>query len=182
MTIQEFVLTVTEFEQFITQPENKDQRFELIYGTVVKKMAPTQEHGFVASNISAEIRAHVKPRNLGKVSVETSHKAQDDEYNYRIPDVSFVQGEGLVKRGAMPHMPAIAIEIKSPDDTYTEMREKANYYLSNGAQLVWLIFPEKQRVEVHAHEQAVITLEADDTLTGGDVLPDFALVVSEIFE
>ncbi|MEL6270460.1 MAG: Uma2 family endonuclease [Chloroflexota bacterium] len=181
MTIQEFVYTLPEFETLLRQPENNNRSIELIHGTVVEKMAPTQEHGYIAANVSGELRAHVKPRDLGRVSVETAHTSTDDTYNYRIPDVSFVSGDALTKQGAVPHMPDLAVEIKSPDDSYAELREKANYYLTNGAKLVWLIFPDKQRVEVHTPDE-VTTLEADDTLDGGDVLPDFKIAVSVLFD
>ncbi len=181
MTIQEFVMTAEAFETFLRERPNDDRRFELIHGTVVEKMSPTQEHGFVALNIGAELRNHAKNTAIGSASVETAHKSQDDDYNYRIPDVSFVTEGELVKQGAVPRMPALAVEIKSPDDTFAELREKANYYLTHGAKLVWLVFPGKQRVEVHAAGQAVVTLEADDTLTGGNVLTGFAITVRELF-
>ncbi len=181
MSIQEIVSTIAAFEAFIRRPEHTHRRYELIHGTIVERMAPTQEHGFIAVNISSELRAYVKANSLGRVSVETAHTAPNDDYNVRIPDVSFISGEGLVKQGAVPTMPDLAVEIKSPDDTYAELREKANYYLSNGAKLVWLVYPQPQRVEVYAVGRPVATLEAGDTLTGGAVLPGFSITVADLF-
>lgn len=78
-------------------------------------------------------------------------------------------------------MPDLAIEVKSPDDSLLKMREKAIYDLTNGARLVWLAFPEKRQLEVHSAEAAIQTLNAEDILEGGDVLPGFVIPVSDLF-
>jgi len=77
-------------------------------------------------------------------------------------------------------MPDLCVEIQSPDDSLKLMREKADFYLANGSRLVWLVYPSKQLIEVWtATEQAILKLE--DTLTGGDVLPGFAVPVKRFF-
>jgi len=78
-------------------------------------------------------------------------------------------------------MPDFAIEIKSPDDTYTLMREKATYYLQHGTRLVWLVYPDKRMVEVYQAGADIAFFLMGDTLTGGDLLPDFRLPVADIF-
>ncbi|RMF82539.1 MAG: Uma2 family endonuclease, partial [Chloroflexi bacterium] len=71
---------------------------------------------------------------------------------------------------------------KSPDDSITGLREKAQYYLRNGARMVWLVFPKQRIVEIYRPEHDVEILTADDTLDGGDVLPGFSLAVRDIFD
>jgi hypothetical protein len=44
------------------------------------------------------------------------------------------------------------------------------------------VFPEARRVEVYDGEADVVTLGEEDTLTGGALLPGFALPVRNIFE
>ena len=80
-------------------------------------------------------------------------------------------------------MPDLAVEVQSPDDYPKEMREKAAYYLANGSRMVWLIFTGKRsrRIEIHRRDQPVQTLNIDDILDGGDVLPDFKVVVKDLF-
>jgi Uma2 family endonuclease len=55
---QEKLYTVDEFETFIARPEHADRLFELINGEIVEKM-PTQRHGVVTVNISAELKNDV---------------------------------------------------------------------------------------------------------------------------
>ena len=77
-------------------------------------------------------------------------------------------------------MPDLAIEVKSPDDSNTELREKALFYLKNGTRVVILAFPAQRRLEIYS-EAAVETLNINDTFDGSDVLPDFSLAVRDIF-
>ena len=45
-------------------------------------------------------------------------------------------------------MPDLAVEIKSPSNTLTELRGKAAIYLRRETQLVWIVIPERKAVEV----------------------------------
>ena len=82
----------------------------------------------------------------------------------------------------MPVFPDLAAEVQSPSNSLRDMRDKADLYLRNGSQLVWLVFPDDKRIEVHAADGTVTTLGINDTLTGGDVLPDFTLQLRRIFD
>jgi hypothetical protein len=55
------------------------------------------------------------------------------------------------------------------------------YYLANGSRLVWLIYPNYRLVEVYRLAADVEILGEEDSLTGGDVLPGFALPAREVF-
>lgn len=173
--------TVEEFEHFLRQPENQDRLFEFIHGEIVEKM-PTEEHGYIAGIFVTRLNNHVLPRRLGIVAVETRYRKPQDTRNSRMPDVSFRVGHGpLVREGAVPRMPDLAIEIQSPDDPIKAMREKAAYYLANGTQLVWLVFTRRRYLEVYRPGAEMEVLFGSDVLDGGDLLPGFSLPVAEIF-
>lgn len=87
----------------------------------------------------------------------------------------------MVEVGAIPTMPDLAIEIASPTDSPLAMREKALYYLKYGSKLVWLLFPRQKQIEVHTSE-SIHTLNLEDTLDGGNVLPGFSLPLKDIFK
>jgi Uma2 family endonuclease len=174
-------ITVKEFEAFLHLPENRDRLLELIHGRIVEKM-PTEEHGTIALTLGSVIRAYVKQHQLGRVGVEIRHGLSKDQLNSRMPDVSFISGKrAVVTEGAVPQMPDFAIEVRSPDDSIKAMREKAHYYLANGAALVWLVFPHKRYVEVYTPDHEMEVCFGDDRLTGGDVLSGFSMAVTEIF-
>lgn len=174
-------ITVEAFERLLRLPENRDRLLELIDGKIVEKM-PTEEHGFIAAILATLLNNFVLPRKLGIVAVEARHRIPTDRRNSRLPDVSFRYGNGpLVREGAVPRMPDLAIEIQSPDDTVKAMREKAAYYLANGVRLVWLIFPQKRYVEVYRPCAEMEIFFGRDLLDGGDLLPGFTLPVQELF-
>jgi Uma2 family endonuclease len=176
--------TVEEFEAFADAPENADRLFELIDGEIVEKV-PTELHAVIAARISGELYIYLKLNpSAGRIAVEPRHKMPNDAHNSRLPDVAFTSAERalpIVKRGSVPQMPDLAIEIKSPDDSYTRMRKKAEYYLANGVRLVWLVFPEKQFVEVYRPDMDLDIKMLNETLDGADVLPGFTLAVKDIF-
>lgn len=78
-------------------------------------------------------------------------------------------------------MPDVIVEIMSPDESIDELREKAKYYLKNGARLVILTFPKQKIVEVCRLDAPTEMLTVEDTLEGYDVLPGFALPVAKLF-
>jgi len=181
MVIQNRLYTVDEFEAFLALPENKERRFELINGEIVEKV-PSEEHGIIVLRIGSKLLIFVDLHNLGRVAVEVRHRIPGDDHNARLPDISYRRDTSVpvVRQGSVPVMPDLAVEVKSPDDSYRELRDKADYYLTNGLRMVWLVYPEKRLVEVLTPDDVDI-LTIDDTLDGGDVLPGFSLPVKEIF-
>jgi Uma2 family endonuclease len=175
--------TADEFERFIALPENAERRFQLIHGEIVE-MSPSERHGMIAANITTALTMYVRQHRLGRVAVEPRHRASEDAYNVRLPDVAFTSAERalpVVEHGAVPQMPDLAIEIKSPDDTYKQMRETAAYYLANGARMVWLVYPEQRLVEVYHADADIQILTENDAIEGGALLPGFILPVVEVF-
>lgn len=180
--LQTRLATVDEFELMAALPANRDRRLELIHGEIVEKAMPTELHGIIVANLIAALWNAIKAVGRGRVGAEIRNRMPGDEHNARQPDVSVYADETrpIIQRGPVPHMPDIAAEVKSPDDSYKLMREKADYYLANGSRIVWLIFPEDRTVEIH--EPGIMrAVSEDDLLDGGEVLPGFALPVRELF-
>lgn len=177
---RERLYTTAEFETFIAQPANADRLFELIDGEIVEKM-PTEEHGELALIFGGKLRDFAVKHRLGRVGVEVRHRLPDDNTNSRLPDISFIAGQRKrVTQGSVPHMPDLAVEIKSPDDTYKALRERAAYYLVNGTQMFIILDPPKKQLIVLTPD-AEQTLGEGDVFDGGTVLPGFMLPVRGTF-
>jgi Uma2 family endonuclease len=181
MSAQHTLVTVEAFEQFLAKHPNG--LYELVHGEIVAKV-PTQEHAKIAGILIGELYIYLKqhPEIKAHVEPEVRYRPQDDVHNDRIPDVSVHCTElPPVQRGAVLGMPDIAVEIKSPDETYVSMREKAHFYLENGCKMVWLVYPEKRIVEVYEAEKDLDLLVSGDILSGGAVLPGLALALDALF-
>jgi Uma2 family endonuclease len=178
-------LSAEEFERWCEAPPHHERLLELIGGEVYEKM-PSELHGTIAANVITELRTFSKQHQLGRVTTEARYRPAGDDYNSRLPDVAFMSKERMgatpLEQGSVPHLPDLCVEIKSPTDSYRLMRSKAEYYLEHGVRLVWLIFPEKQLVEVYRPGLDLELLTAADTLHGYDVLTGFALPVQALFE
>ncbi len=174
-------MTVQEFKAFIRRPENVNRRFELIDGEIVEKV-PTFLHAKIQGLIITLLNLFLFDHPIAHVLPEIEVVLPDDNDNERVPDVGVVLAKGHVlepNRG-LDFVPELVVEIQSPSQSDAFMRRKADYFLANGARIVWIVYPRLKLVEVLAREDRVL-LGIDDTLTGGDVLPGFTCPVSRIF-
>lgn len=181
MALQSTRVSMQQYEQFIAQPENTDRLFELIHGEIVEKM-PSQLHALIAHILNGFLFNYLRVNPIAWAFSEVRSRVPSDNDNSRIPDISVVLKAGRTFEGDEPlsHLPDIAIEIQSPDQSDKLMTDKAAYYLANGSRLVWLIYPKNKLGEVLTTDSRAL-LSIDDTLDGGDILPGFTLPVRELF-
>ena len=173
-------ITLEQYDNFLKLPENVGRRFELIRGEIIEKM-PTQLHAYVIQMLSGFLFVFLRQHPLGYALIEARYRVPNGA-NDLIPDLSFVaQGRGpLVRTGPAPYLPDLAVEAQSDGQSERFMLDKALLYLENGTRMVWIIYPVRQLVEVLTpNDRQLLTL--DDTLTGGDVLPDFSVAVRDLF-
>jgi Uma2 family endonuclease len=177
------LIDADEFEQFIARPENRDRNFELIDGVIVEKTMPTEEHAHIVGLITYLLAGYALAHGLGIPGPESRIRLPEHLRNVRQPDLSMVLdgSRPLIKRGPSLTMPDVIVEVKSPDDGYEMMREKARFYVENGAKLVWLVFPRPKAVEVYRPDQPLDILGVEDMLDGYDVLPGFSQPVRSLF-
>jgi Uma2 family endonuclease len=183
MTARDKLYTLQDFETFIALPENRDRHFELIHGEIIEKAMPTEEHGLIVTRLVIEIGIYLKQHPIGRLGVEIQQHPAEDDSNVRQPDITFSLNttRPVVKKGFVPELADLIVEVKSPNDTYAGMRAKAAYYIEHGAKLVWLVYPEKELVEVYRPHADIEILTGKDTLSGDEVLPNFTLIIQDIF-
>jgi Uma2 family endonuclease len=163
-----------------------DERRELVKGEL-RTMAPAGfEHGAVIMKLSVRLAQHVSANRLGLVlGAETGFLLSRHPDTVRGADVAFVSTPRLPKgplpTSYFPGSPDLAVEVVSPNDTLVEVEDKVDDYLAAGTRLVWVVNPRRKTVTVHRPQTAPTMLRETDTLTGDDVVPDFACPVAEIF-
>lgn len=182
MDIQHRTITLEEYHAICDLPENADKILELIDGEIVEKM-PSYEPSNIAGWIVTFINMHLLVNPIGSTTTsDVGYVLSEDRV--LIPDVGYISNE---HRGDKPKRevlapPDLAIEIKSPSDSKRALRRKAEKYLENGTQLVWIVFPEEREIEVYSlTDEDVRTVGLDGVLDGGSVLPGFTLPVANIF-
>ncbi len=80
-----------------------------------------------------------------------------------------------------PLCPDFVVELRSKNDTISELQKKMKEYQSNGARLGWLIDTKNQKVEIYRQNQEVEILENPNSLSGENVLPGFILDLTEVW-
>ncbi len=117
---------------------------EYIDGELKEKPGPTLLHGIVQMILGSWFLSH---RKEWGTLVAGDTRTQVGETHVRLPDVVVVRrGEGA--RGTLVKAPLVAIEILSPTDSYTDLRERASDLRAMGTENVWLLDPERRTAEV----------------------------------
>jgi Uma2 family endonuclease len=152
---------------------------------------PTFEHGIICINISSEIRAFSKGKNLGRVVDSTPEyrflEATDKKKKSgKQPDVSFVRQEKLPGRfRSYPDVaPDLAVEVVSPTDRPYEIEAKIKQYQEAGVSLIWIVHPYSRSVDVYKRETGfkTQTFTEEEEISGETVIPGFTLKLSDIFD
>jgi Uma2 family endonuclease len=181
MLIDERTYSLEEYEAYVAA--HPDELLELINGRIVEKVT-SEEHGHIVINIGSALKTWQRANSIkGFYSTEASHRRPNDKKNSLRPDVSFrFTDETISTSSTVMQMPDFAVEVKSPGNGYDELREKSLFYLANGARLVWLVYPTKRMIEVRFADKSSEFFLENDELDGGEVLPNFKMRVSEIFD
>jgi Uma2 family endonuclease len=72
------------------------------------------------------------------------------------------------------------VEVLSPANNDAQIAIKLRHYLAAGT-TVWVFDPDERTVSVHRPSGETRTLNADEALDGGDLLPGFALRLADVF-
>jgi Uma2 family endonuclease len=170
-------------EELLTMPDGS--RYDLIDGNLVER-GMGAEAGLVGATI-IQLLEYVHANNLGFVYTS------DCGYQIfvgrpkrvRFPDCSFIaRGRLPDDRTPTGHIripPDLVVEVVSPNDPAYEVEEKIEEYLEAGVKLLWVVYPNTQRVWVVRLNGAVSRLGVDDELTGDDVIPGFTCRVAQLF-
>lgn len=180
--------TVTEpitADDLMRLPDNGD-RLELVRGEVVRMPPPGAFHGTFGSNLLEMLAPFVRSRRLGICNSEAGFLLSRDPDTVRSPDAAFisrarVESIGGIPAGYWPWAPDLAVEILSPTDVISDAEAKAQEYLDAGSSLVWLVNPRRRQVKAFRPQQPSVILNENDELDGGEILPGFRRLVSEIF-
>jgi Uma2 family endonuclease len=158
---------------------------ELIDGTLVEKPMGFAE-SMIASELNGILRAHLVANGRPGVLTGEAGTIRVLEKFVRIPDVAYTSWERMpnrrVPQAKVPEVvPNLCVEVLSEGNTVAEMARKLKEYFVAGVDLVWFIDPDSRTVRVFTSPDDVTTLTSKDTLTGGTVLPGFAVPVADLF-
>ena len=180
--------TITQLmtaKELFMMPDD-DFRYDLVKGEL-RKMSPAgSEHGAIIARLTIAIGQHVEENELGEIfGAETGFKLASNPDTVRAPDIAFVREERIPETGIPQKFwdgaPDLAVEVVSPGDSFDEVDEKINDYLSAGTRAVWIISPKRRTVSLHRTGAETVTLTENDLLDGEEIVPGFQYSVAKLF-
>ena len=167
-------------EEFTALPDD-GMLHELNEGELITMPPPQRKHSRCQTRLAAALEVFVTKNRLGEAYVEFGFKLRPG--TLRAPDVSFVRKARVqTTEGYFEGAPDLAIEIVSPGDDASDLREKVKQYLDAGALAVWVVYPRTEQVEVYTSGNTARILGIEDTLEAPELLPGFKLPVRAILQ
>jgi Uma2 family endonuclease len=170
-------------EQFLRLPDAKPA-LEYIDGRVVQKVSPKATHSVLQKSLIYRLEDHARPRRLGSPYPELRCTFGGRSL---VPDLAFF-ARGRLPRDAQGKLvddvflaPDLMVEIISQGQTVKALTARATWCVNHGVCLGWVIQPTRSRVHVFRPDEPTAILEVGETLSGHEVLPEFALPLAELF-
>ena len=195
MAFQETTKVGMRLAEFL-RLNSEEGEFELIDGERIAKLPTVAGHSYATRAVFRAVDHFTITNELGEAFSETTFilpDAYDSDWvkGSRIPDVMFIPAAALAAYRSQtpdwserpyPIVPALVVEVVSPTDSYSDVDAKVDLYRADGVSLIWVVDPQRRKVAVYENgSEQPIFFHPGGTLSGGDVLPGFALPVSDIF-
>ena len=173
-------------EELLLMPRGDGRRYELIRGVLVEKMPRGFAHGATVPFITTVLSMFAGPRGYGAVL------AGDPGFWVEVgpPDTVLAADVAWIAPGRLPASgvrgfpelaPDLAVEVRSPGDTWAAVARKAARWLRYGTREVWVADPESVTLTRYVAGAAPVVLGEWDTLDGGELLPGFRTPVWRLF-
>jgi Uma2 family endonuclease len=179
---------LTEEQFALLCQENRDFRFELTAQQELVIMPPAgSETGWRNNEVSYVLTAWTKADSTG-LTFDSSAGFTLPNGAIRSPDASWVRRDRWnaltqeQREKFAPLCPDFVVELHSRTDRLTDLQEKMQEYMDNGARLGWLLDPIDTRVYIYRPGQPVELLENPDKISGDPVLPGFILPIRELWK
>jgi Uma2 family endonuclease len=167
-------------------PHTIDERpyYERFDGVVRLKMPPLVHHAIVDQTMASILRALVAGRGFVLIEPHMRLGAADGTDTVFVPDIAYVSNERLASDypggNVVPDFaPDIAVEVRSPDTTERERRQKIAKYLACGTALV-LDVDTEGRVILACTPDGSHSFASGTTLESAD-FPWLHFAVAEVF-
>lgn len=171
--------TVAEFEEW-ERLHGRHGSYEFSRGRIIEKTDMKQAEYLIL-------------KFLTRLFAQTSAYAQGDELTpemdsyvdgsrKRRPDLAYYTAAQIeATRTGEWQKTRFAIEILSDSESYEDVLEKIQDYFDAGAQLVWYVVPNRQKIYVHTSPDTSQAYKGTDVISAAPVVPDFAFTVADLF-
>lgn len=166
-----------------------DLPYEVVGGRRIDAPYPGGFEGLILSALLVRLFVFARSNGYGRVVRRALFQLDADGSLQLRPDLAFISYQRWARNRPIPErveaievVPDLAVEVVDPSQTASALFGKLGEYFRAGARHVWVILPDQRQVYDYASTTSVQILGWDDQLSGGEVVPGFAVRVSELFE
>jgi Uma2 family endonuclease len=181
----EHPMTDEELMRFCAKNEplrvERDANGELIV------MSPSgSEGGGVETDVATELNIWARQDGRGKVFGSNAGFTLPDG-SVRAADahwVSWPRWNALSeaeRKGYAPLCPEFVIEVRSESDRLAALQDKMRMWLTNGAEVAWLVDPSRKTVEVYRPGREAEVLEGGSAVEGDGPVAGFVLELGRVW-
>jgi Uma2 family endonuclease len=177
----------TEEEFFCFCQANRDLRIERSAKGEIIVMSPAGGYaGYQSGEVFRQLSDWAMKDKTG-LAFDSSTGFRLPNGAMRAPDAAWVRLARLQalshreKEQFIPLCPDFVIEVASPSDTLSSLREKMNEYRACGLGLGWLILPASTQVEIYT-SSGVEVRPSPEMLSTDTTLPGFKLDLTSIWK
>lgn len=160
-----------------------DARRELVRG-VLHEMPPAGgAHGEIAASSAAVLVAYAREHGGLVFGAETGFLLDRNPDTVRAPDAAYVRADrtqAMTTESYLPGPPDLAVEAVSPNDTYSEVHDKALVWITSGCRVVLVVDRRARRVIRYRAHDDVVTFDGDEAIDCAPAMPGFMPAVSEL--
>ena len=176
--------TVEEFEQWERQYVHEGS-YEFVRGRIIEKKEMKQAEYLILkflTRLFAQTRAYQQGDEL-----TPEMDSYVDNTRKRRPDLAYFMLEQIEETGkGIRQKTRFPIEILSDSESYREVTDKIaergpQDYFDGGAELVWYVVPEQQKIYVYTSPDESKAYKGADLISAAPVLPDFQFIVADLF-
>ncbi len=158
---------------------------EMWDGVLVKREWSPFDTSAISASAMSLLFEHVTRRKLGRVTgSRVGYVLARGPDRVLVADAAFISVERtriIVPGKFVEGAPDLAVEVRSPPESWISVVQRIGIWLAHGVRLVWAIDPEQRVVVVSRGFDPPETLTGKDTLDGAPVLPKFRIKVSRLF-
>jgi Uma2 family endonuclease len=177
--------TPTTAKQLAAMPDD-GKRYELVHGEL-RMMSPAGgQHGRIAMRLGSMLEQYVRTNQLGEVfAAETGFLLSTDPDTVRAPDAAFVTARRFAEldeiRGFLPLAPDLVVEVVSPNDSSSDVEEKANSWIHFGVRLVLVVDPANRSIRAYREQASITVYFCGDEVDAADVVDGWKFAVTDLF-
>jgi Uma2 family endonuclease len=156
------------------------------YTLIIKPMANFFDNQSKLTRLLIELGIWNKFTNNKKGEIfDSGGSVKFGDGSIKMPDITYILRERLEnqpKDKVILIVPDFVVEYVSTFDSLKEAKQKMDFYMQSGILLGWLIVPKEQQTYIYRQNDEVSTKSFSEELTGEDILPNFSIVLADIFE